>query len=495
MRKAKILICALAIFAVAGVALAQEAAAPAAAEPVVAAPAAPAVDAETKAKLDKTQVALDAALKRIDDLEAKVNALSGKVGTTSDSVSSLSTQMKGLEAKAKEAPAAAAAPAAPLVKITPYGFLRADVIFDHTATNATDGPAFVNQEKAGFEDKKQFAITARASRIGVDIAGPDIEAGKQTGKIEVDFYGSGPNETKPEPMLRQAYWQLSYPTWNVLVGQSWEPLGPLAPSTINYPSMSYQGNVGHRKPMVRYQRTDKVFGDKTLQADLAMVRTFGSPANEYALDDQGSAAGWPVFEARSGLSFPTSLQRPITVGLSGHFGQEAYDTVTTNGTTALTVTEAANKQFMTYSGCIDWKVPVAANWDIMGEFYGGRNLDAFMGGAAQGVNTEVTQGAKQVNFDASLNKPIDAFGGWAQVCWRPDKKWALNAGVGVDDPENDDLSGALNKTRNLGAFTNAWYFLSDKTKVGVEIMYIKTTYAGGPDGEDMRFQTAVQYNF
>lgn len=510
MRKTTAMLMVLAIVGLAGMALAQETAGVGgttlpAAEPaaVTAAPAQPAAsDAEVKAKLDKTQAALDAALRRIDELEVKVTAIGGKVDASSKDVSSLSSQVQGLETKAKEAPTAAAAPA---FKFQPYGYIRADAVYDDTRTSGTDATAFVMNEKPGFGSDKYFSITVRQTRLGVNILGPDVGAAKQMGKVEIDFYANAASEAKAEVQLRQAYWQLTYPTWNILVGQTWEPMSFLAPTTLNYPALGLSGNAGHRRPLIRYERTDKVWGDKSLQSDLALARSIGQTQfSASSLDDEGSDSAWPVLEGRTALSIPTSLGRPVMVAVSGHLGQEEFDqtSLVAGPPASIRTTSGKGSEYMSYSGNLEWKAPVAKEFDFMGEFFTGRNLDAYMAGIGQGVNTGVTQGTTA--YAAALNKGIDATGGWCQLFYKPARipKWGFSVGAGIDDPSNDDLSGAVNKSRNATYFTNAVYNLTDKTQIGVELAYMATDYKSSgfssissADGDNFRVQTMLQYNF
>jgi hypothetical protein len=436
---------------------------------------APAPDAAMKAQLDKTQAALDAAMRRIGELETKVNTLGGKVDASSKDAASLSAQIKDLEGKAKDT---GAKPASDFT-FQPYGYIKVDMIYDDTRTAATDQAAFVLPEKPGFGSDKYFSITVRQTRLGVNILGPDIGAGKQSGKVEIDFYAPASIENKPEPMLRSAYWQLTFKTWNVLVGQTWEIMSPLAPNLFNYPYLALSGNPGYRKPMVRYQRTDTVLRDKTLQTDVAVVRGIGSSVfSSSSLDDQASDSGWPVLQSRAGITIPTAVGRPMIVGLSGHLGQEEYDTATSG----------KGDEYMTYSGNIDWKVPILKELDFNGELWAGRNMDGYMGGIGQGVNTT----------DAVA---VDAIGGWGQFCYKPATlpKWLFTVGAAIDDPDNNDLSAAVgstvNKSRNATYFTNATYSLSTKTVVGVELSYMKTSYINDYDGGNFRVQTMLQYNF
>ena len=77
---------------------------------------------------------------------------------------------------------------------------------------------------------------------------------------------------------------------------------------------------------------------------------------------------------------------------------------------------------MTYSGNLDWFIPISKSFEFTGEFFIGRNMDAYTGGIGQGVNAVATQSAATA---AALNKPIDAIGGWGQLSYHPDAKWLL----------------------------------------------------------------------
>ncbi len=457
MRIAGIFACALAAFLLCGTVFAQETAAPAAS------------DAEMKAQLEKASADLGAAMRRIEELEAKVGAVCIQMDAANKDVSSLSGQMKTLEDQSR---VTSAPPVAGC--LTPYGYIKFDMIYDDTRSSGTDYTAFALPDTAKYGNDKYFSMTARQTRFGVNIAGPDVEGATSSGKIEIDFYAPASVENKPELMLRQAYWQLAYPNWSILAGQTWEVMSPLAPNSINYAYLALQGNAGYRKPMLRYERKDAVWGDKTLQTDLALVRGIGSSTFSTAsLDDQASDAAWPVIEARAGLSFPTSVGRPMAFGISGHIGQEEYDETDL----------ASGPEYMTYSGNLDWVVPISKAFDFTGEFFVGRNMDAYTGGIGQGVNTD-------------LGKPIDAIGGWGQLAYHPDAKWYFSVGAGIDDPDNADLSANFNRACNAVYFANTMYNINARTRVGVEVSFQDTQYVYvGADGDNVRVQGSLQYNF
>ena len=194
--------------------------------------------------LNETRGELKNAQRRIGELEQKMGAVEGTMATTNESVHSLSTQFKQIEFKSREVGDQTG------VIFKPYGYIKVDMAYDDTRTSGTGATAFVLPETTGFGSDRHFTMTARQTRLGLNIAGPDIGEGKSAGKIEVDFYAPASVENKAQLMMRQAYWQVTYPTWNVLVGQAWEVTSPAFPNILNYAYLALSGNPGYRKPMV-----------------------------------------------------------------------------------------------------------------------------------------------------------------------------------------------------------------------------------------------------
>lgn len=433
---------------------------------------------ESGQRLDAAATRLDGATRGIDELEAAIRSASVAADARQAGVYGLRAQLSALEARSERQRTAVE----PLLSFKPYGYIKTDVIYNDAHTSSTDAATFVLPEASGFGSDRHFGITVRQTRLGLEIAGPDFAGGKQSGKVEVDFYGVAPAENRAQPMLRQAYWQLAYPDWSVTVGQTGEVMSPQFPMSVNYAYLANSGNPGYRKPGLYYHRSDNARFSTTVITDLAIVRGIGSTVlGAAALDDEGSDAGWPVVESRVGLSRPTRFGRSVAAGVSGHYGQEEYDPQTSG-----VATSGRGEAFSTYSGNIDWCVPVAARWDVKGELFAGRNLDAYMAGIGQGVNLDD-------------GRAIDSVGGWSQVTYRLTPRWCLGLGAGIDDPDNSDLSAATpaspNRSRNATYFGDAVYNINDRTAVGLELSWQKTDYIQAPDGDNFRVQTSLQFGF
>jgi hypothetical protein len=85
---------------------------------------------------------------------------------------------------------------------------------------------------------------------------------------------------------------------------------------------------------------------------------------------------------------------------------------------------------------------------------------------------------------------VEAWGGWIDASYKIMPTWSVTAGVGIDDPEEDDfkVSGTRNSmgdtafSENLQAYLNTWYSITPAIKVGAEWMYVDTERVQG-DGD------------
>ena len=184
-------------------------------------------------------------------------------------------ERKPAAGKAAGEPAAPApAPAKALldkVIATPYGYLQLAASYDR---GNVDTGNYARWAVGGNGD--QFNATANATRIGLDLKGPELEAIKARGKFETDFFGGG-TENKPVPMLRHAYIELEWPDAGLVLlgGQTWDLVGPLNPKVINYSVQWWAGNLGYRRPQLRLSKTFSPAAGVRLLLQAAAARTIG----------------------------------------------------------------------------------------------------------------------------------------------------------------------------------------------------------------------------
>lgn len=338
-----------------------------------------------------------------------------------------------------------------------YGRLKADAAYDSSRVEPGDYVKWV--DKNG-QDDDEYNITANESRLGLNIKGPQDERVKTSGKVEIDFYGAGAAENKAHIMMRHAYIQVDLPRCTLLAGQTSDIISPLAPRTLSYSVLWWVGNIGYRRPQVRLTKQCQIAKDVSGRLDVGVVRTIGDSFAVESGEDFG-----PTAQARFGLTLPGPDKRPMTIGVSGHWGKEQYGG-----------TEVAS-----WSGNIDALIPLDPMVTIKAELFVGKNLDAYLGGVGQGVARPTYEG-------------IDSKGGWVTAEIEPGCGWSMTLGVGVDNPDSEDLASG-DRDSNRCVFGNALYALNKNTKVGLELAYWRTEYLGGPSVDDVRTQFSVIYEF
>ncbi|MHC4552227.1 MAG: DcaP family trimeric outer membrane transporter [Planctomycetota bacterium] len=351
-----------------------------------------------------------------------------------------------------------------------YGFVRLDTAWDDSSVADGGGGSYLKWADSGGNGDDQFSMTARASRVGVNIRGPKENGLQTSGKLEIDFAGGG-SETSNEIRMRQAYMNLDWydKDFSLLAGQSWDIASPLNPPTIDFGVLWWAGNLGWRRPQIRAtQGYDLSNGNKmTLQgaATMALGRDTLAPEGT-SYKNSGTEAGFPHFQYRVGFDLGKTK-----LGFSGHWGREEYDLDASR----------ADEDFDTWSANVDLVQPLNDWITLKGEAFTGQNLNNYAGGIGQGVNT-------------STLTEYESVGGWAALCMKPYEKWTFNVGYGIEDMDNDDLA-AGGRTQNSAIFGNAVYALNKHTDIGLEIQNRDTKYKNADDGDDLRVQAMFRYKF
>ena len=83
--------------------------------------------------------------------------------------------------------------------------------------------------------------------------------------------------------------------------------------------------------------------------------------------ESGEDSGKPTFQGRAGFTFPSPLgYKKTTVGVSGHWGEEEFDSAAATG---------AHSDVESWSVNLDVQQPVNEWLTIKGELFSGENLD------------------------------------------------------------------------------------------------------------------------
>jgi hypothetical protein len=357
-----------------------------------------------------------------------------------------------------------------------YGILRLDSSYDTSQVEPGNYIKWVKSEKDN-ENDNQFDMTANQSRLGLKINGPEDDQLKTSGLLEVDFYGGG-EENKATIKMRHGYLKLEWPNdrFDIIAGQTWDVIAPLNPYTLNDTVMWYAGNIGYRRPQLRLTKSYSLGNDVDLKLEGALARTLGRKPSFTGAIDSGSDAGFPCMQARTSVTFPWFGPKPTTIGISGHWAKEEYDTSDSG----------AHKNFDSWSTNLDMTLPISKWLAVKGELFNGENIDAYAGGIGQGVITDTSK--------HNFYKEIGSRGGWVAAELGPWDKWRFNVGAGVDDVDKDDVN-ANDRTLNRSIFGNVIYSINKNAEIGFELSRWQTDYKGSGDADSLRAQTSLMYKF
>lgn len=354
----------------------------------------------------------------------------------------------------------------------PYGYIKLDASYDDSKVANGNYVVYVPSEGT-VKDDDEFNMTARQTRIGLEITAPEYDGWKAKGKVEIDFFGDGStaHETKAEPMLRHAYLDISKNGFSIIAGQTWDVISPLNPSTLNYPVGWGAGNIGYRRPQIRVSYNKSYDNTSDLLAQFAISRTTGLTNEDLDAGGQndGEDAGFPTVQGRIAFTTPGLAGKKIVIGISGHYGQEEVDWT------------GAETDLASWSGNLDFTIPLSERFTLSGETFVGENLDDYFGGAIQGVNT-------------TIHNEISTSGMWTQLKFNANKKWQYNAGFGFDDPDSNDINDGM-RDKNSFYFINTMVKIFPKVTLGFEYTYWNTEYKNAVDGTDNRFQTSAIYSW
>lgn len=437
----------------------------------------------------------DAARDRLYDLEAETAALRAEIEALQQFPSSpeVAAEPIGFVPPPAVPPAPPADAAKPLTydefngemkklvwtkgqwKVVPFGILWGAIEYETQKTIPGEFPIYV--QSPSVTDHSAFYVDPRSTRFGLDVTGPGVRFLPDAtigGRLEFDFQRTLDTPNRAGVLFRQGYVEAKTDEYRLLIGQAWEVLSPLYPGSIMYIPGSGAGNLGYRRAQVRADRFFALSDDRLLTLQTSLNSNIIS---DFTNDPfiVGREPGWPVLEGRVAYTWgqrtgPDAI--PITLGISGHIGEQQFDLPPEAPT--LRISEP------TWSFCLDARIPLTKQFGVQAEFFHGSNLGAYMGGILQGIDRNTQEG-------------IRSTGGWVDLWydWRPDLHSHL--GYSIDDPLNSDVT--VGRIYNDFWFANVVYDFTKAFNVGFEVSYWKTHFVNLEPGDSLRFETAVRYFF
>ena len=371
-------------------------------------------------------------------------------------------------------PAPGAGSEAPLLTLKAYGYVKLDAAYDTQKTSAGDALFYVLPKVNG-ESDNEFNMTARETRLGLELAGPDMEGLKTTGKIETDFYG-GNTANSPNLRLRLAYLDVAMPSGTaVRAGQDWDTFMTVIPKTVNIAILADSGALGLRRPQFRITQDIPIYDKTKLVAKVAAARTIGEDIDG-GMQDDGADSGYPSVQYNVCLETPLLTAKATKLSVSGHWGNETVDSTVSN-----VVVDTDVKDYNTWSVIGSLFLPVHQKVAFQGTIWQGKNLDTYYGGIGQGINK-------------TLQKGIGARGGYIQLIADLTDRLNWNLAYGIDDPDDQDLNNG-NRSKNQAVLTSVYYKITSAVTAAFEYYYMTTSYKAQSAASDNRFQGAMIYKF
>lgn len=332
------------------------------------------------------------------------------------------------------------------------GRVLMNVFSNDKETNNADVPMYRKQVPDG-SLKGGMGMSIRQTSLGAALTVHDVLGGTFTGDLDVDFFGgqlpSPGGRTFPLLRIRTARAILDWGRAELLIGQE-QPLvanvNPRSLASIGAPNFSYAGNLWLWLPQIRYGIR---FGDRLRYGAqiAALAPTSAEPAAFFATGfDAAERTSSPFLQGRLHLGWGDEL-RPAEVGVGVHYGKVNDNAAEARTSSAITA---------------DFVVPFLSRFEIRGEAFSGQVL-AGLGGGGIGQN-----------FGTDSLTPLRSVGGWVQLNYDVTSRLLVGAGVGVDDPNDDDGPMLL---RNATTEAHLRWRPAGPLVMGLEWRRTKTRYA------------------
>jgi len=95
-------------------------------------------------------------------------------------------------------------PTTSTVDIQIYGYVKLDAVWDNAKVAEGNTAYWVYRTDSTNRMDDEFNMTARQTRLGLKLKGPNFGDATTFAQVEIDFYGGG-TENKNTPMMRHAY--------------------------------------------------------------------------------------------------------------------------------------------------------------------------------------------------------------------------------------------------------------------------------------------------
>ena len=331
--------------------------------------------------------------------------------------------------------------------LTPYGFIKGDMIYSTNSVTVFGGNTIVSPAIAtGVKDVSEvpfLSFTAQHSRVGLAGSGGvgDVKVG---GLVEIDFF-SNANDANTKPRIRQAYaWCQPAKALSIKIGQQWDIFSPLNPSTNNTnANLWYSGNYGFRRPQFRLGFVIPMEGAKP-GLDLVVAEGSKETGAGPGLDN---IAEVPQFQGRLYVGFLEKMAIGVST-LVGPYGD--------------------GRELKTWGFAADLNLPFHPMFGVIGEFGMGSNLN----------NANIFSIAGSGSYNEALDTTFDmtSLGFWFNAISKPADFLNIVIGLGLEKNTTEDLADGKLES-NMAFYTDLIFPMGKFFSLTFEWQLINTKYA------------------
>jgi hypothetical protein len=350
-----------------------------------------------------------------------------------------------------------------------YGTVISNTFLNTGVANWIDLPDIALPSTPGLP-AGSFSSVLRQTRIGATFDGPEVGKMKLNGTVAFDFYGGIPNfQTGPVmglPRLVYAYVRLDGEKTAFEIGQDYMMLAPKNPTTLmgeSFPTLYRSGNLYLRAPQIRAERVlasgdygqIRVVGGMMapISGDFAGAYQFVPPALA------GERSRTPAVQSR--LSWRAAPAGPYEqprweFGVSQHYSRDRF----------------SSGIAPSWAGAGDFDATFG-RFGLGGEYFVGRNLQAFGGSIGQSAKSQ---------------------GGFGEGRFAATRRLSFNTGYGTDQLF-DLVKFPATFTRNGTFFANSIYNFTPEFRGAFEYQRLVTRNINTGSQRNDHFNLTFAYSF
>jgi regulator of replication initiation timing len=340
----------------------------------------------------------------------------------------------------------------------------------------------------GNRPEGSLSATARQTILGLDATGPSLWGARSSADMSVDFFGgiayADYSTSAGVLRLRTAHANLDWSHRSLAAAFDRPLISPLQPTSfvsVGEPALAWSGNLWTWSPQLEFKDTSLLSNKKLgLEAGLIDVSAPGPPMNN-ALRTAGPSerSHQPGYDTRLSSSIPFG-DRAIEIGGGGYYSRQAYED---------------GHHLDAWAGTVDWRIPFTRRLELSGEFYRGRSIGGLGGGAFKDYAPYA---------DDTIQRGINAEGGWGQFKIKMTRSLEANFAVGQDNAFAIDIRGSdleteqndyLNLARNRTGFANVIYRPKTYLLFSAEYRNIYSWPIAGPVNSNQSLGLAAGYLF